>query len=363
MAGMTRVITASAGSAAYRIMIGDSILRDALGGDTAASFESLAVVASSRVYGLHGEYIDESLGALGEQYRLMLMDDGEESKNYAYAGRFLEQFLEGGMNRKSAVIGIGGGVTGDFAGYCAGVFMRGIPVIHVPTTLLAMVDSSIGGKAAVNLAVGKNIVGVFHQPALVVSDTRFLPTLPDRELGNGLAEALKHGCIGEERTLPLLEENDRKSIQAAERITELVALSAAFKSRIVREDERERSLRAILNFGHTVGHAIESSMSYQGIAHGEAVAAGMRVKVEASRRMGLLSDAEAGRVAGVIERYGLMPARRPFDIDLIMEHMKYDKKNFGGAINFVLLGGLGNPIINQQVPGALIKEVMADVLC
>ncbi len=363
MDGMTRVITASAGSAAYRIMIGGSILRDALGGEIAGSFESLAVVASSRVYGLHREYIDASLGALGNRCRLMLMDDGEESKNYAYAGRFLEQFLESGMNRKSAVIAIGGGVTGDFAGYCAGVFMRGIPVIHVPTTLLAMVDSSIGGKTAVNIAVGKNIVGVFHQPAFVASDTRFLSTLPERELGNGLAEALKHGCIGEERTLPLLEENDRESIQADDRVTELVALSAAFKSRIVREDERERDLRAILNFGHTVGHAIESSLSYRGITHGEAVAAGMRVKVEVARRMGLLADAEAARVARVIERYGLVSRRGSFDLDLIMEHMKYDKKNFGGAINFVLLRGLGNPIINQQVPGGLMKEVMADVLC
>lgn len=363
MDGIKRVIQATAGSAAYRIVIGASILREALGGDTASSFESLAVVTSSRVYGLHGSYIDEALSSQGNRCRLMLMDDGEESKNYAYAGRFLERFLESGLNRKSAVIGIGGGVTGDFAGYCAGVFMRGIPVIHVPTTLLAMVDSSIGGKTAVNLAVGKNIAGVFHQPALVVSDMLFLSTLPDRELGNGLAEALKHGCIGEERTLPFLEENDRESIKAPDRITELVALSAAFKSRIVREDERERGLRAILNFGHTVGHAIESSMSYRGITHGEAVAAGMRVKAEAARRMGLLSDAEAGRVARVIGRYGLMPRAGSFDIDLIMEHMKYDKKNFGGAINFVLLRGLGNPIINQQIPGELMREVMADVLC
>ena len=160
-----------------------------------------------------------AMGPLGKRCRLMLMDDGEESKNYAYAGRFLEQFIESGMNRKSAVIGVGGGVVGDFAGYCAAVYMRGIPVIHVPTTLLAMVDSSIGGKVAVNLSVGKNIAGVFHQPAMVVSDSRFLATLPDREFGNGLAEALKHGCIGEEGTLPLLEGNDRESIKAVDNVS------------------------------------------------------------------------------------------------------------------------------------------------
>lgn len=360
---MTRVITATAGSASYRILIGSSILRDALGGDPAGAFESIAVVVSSRVYGLHREYIDDAMGPLGKRCRLMLMDDGEESKNYAYAGRFLEQFIESGMNRKSAVIGVGGGVVGDFAGYCAAVYMRGIPVIHVPTTLLAMVDSSIGGKVAVNLSVGKNIAGVFHQPAMVVSDSRFLATLPDREFGNGLAEALKHGCIGEEGTLPLLEGNDRESIKAVDNVSALVALSAAFKSRIVSEDEHERDLRAILNFGHTVGHAIESSMSFRGITHGEAVAAGMRVKIDAARRSGLLTGAEAERVARVIERYGLMPRPGAFDIDAILEHMKYDKKNFGGAINFVMLRGLGNPIINQRIPRELMKEVMTDVLC
>jgi 3-dehydroquinate synthase len=363
MDGMTRIITAAAGNASYRIMIGGSILREALAGVPAGAYESIVVVASSRVYGLHRDYIDDALGALGGRCSLMLMDDGEENKNYAYAGRFLEQFLESGMTRKSAVIGVGGGVVGDFAGYCAAVFMRGVPVIHVPTTLLAMVDSSIGGKVAVNLSAGKNIAGMFHQPAMVVSDARFLSTLPDKEFGNGLAEALKHGCIGEEGTLTLLEENDRESIRAGDRVAALVALSATFKSRIVCEDERERDLRAILNFGHTVGHAIESSMAYRGITHGEAVAAGMRVKIEAARRTGDVSGADADRVFRVIDRFGLMPRTGVFDIDAIPEHMRYDKKNFGGAINFVMLRGLGNPIINQRVPGVLMKEVMMDVLC
>jgi 3-dehydroquinate synthase len=363
MDGMTRVIAASAGSASYRIMIGNSILREALGGDAAKGFESIAVVVSARVYGLHRGYIDEALAALGGRHCLVPMDDGEESKNYAYAGRFLEQFLEAGLTRKSAVIGIGGGVVGDFAGYCAAVYMRGIPLIHVPTTLLAMVDSSIGGKVAVNLSAGKNIAGMFHQPALVVSDARFLSTLPEREFRNGLAEALKHGCIGEEGTLPLLEENDRGSIQNGDRVAALVALSAAFKARIVQEDEREHGVRAILNFGHTVGHAIESALSFRGITHGEAVAVGMRVKVEAARRTGMLTDEEAGRVVRLIDRYGLMPLTAGLDRDAIMEHMKYDKKNFGGAINFVMLRGLGNPMINQRIPGELMKEVMADVLC
>lgn len=356
-------ISASAGNASYEILIGSSILPEALRREELGRHESIAVIVSSRVYQKHRGYIDESLGTMGERCHLVMFDDREENKSYALGGQFLERFLEMKLNRRSAVIGIGGGVTGDFAGYCAGVYMRGIPVAHVPTTLLAMVDSSIGGKAAVNLSLGKNIAGVFRQPVLVVSDMRFLKTLPDEEFRNGLAEVLKHACIGEKSTLAILEKNDFDSIKREDRLAELIALSAAFKAGVVERDELESDMRAILNFGHTIGHALESFSGYRGISHGEAVAAGIRVKAEVSRRMGLLSGAEAGRINAVIDAYGLMRKKWDIDIDRVIDHMAYDKKNFGGSLNFVLLKGVGKPNINQHIPPDLLLQVMKELLC
>jgi 3-dehydroquinate synthase len=362
MAEVTRTVTASAGSASYDVLIGSSILPAALARKELDAFERVAVFASARVYGLHSDYIDESLAVLGDRRMLILYDDSEENKNYARAGEFLEKFISMKMNRKSAVIGIGGGVTGDFAGFCAGVYMRGVPVMHVPTTLLAMVDSSLGGKVAVNLSVGKNIVGLFHQPSLVVSDVRFLETLPDSEFRNGLSEALKHALIGEPYTLGVLERNDLASIRKEGIVADLVAHSVAFKTGVVERDERENDLRAILNFGHTIGHAIESHLGFRGVSHGEAVAAGMSVKAEISRRLGFITDEEAEQVRAVIGRYGLMREQWGLDVDGIIGHMEYDKKNFGGAINFVLLKGLGKPFINQRIPVDLLKEVMMNVV-
>jgi 3-dehydroquinate synthase len=363
MEGLMRQIPASAGNASYDILIGSSILPESLRREELNRYENIAVVASSRVYDLHRDYIEESLDSLRDRCHLLRFDDREENKSYALAGQFLEQFLEMKLNRRSAVIGIGGGVTGDFAGYCAGVYMRGIPVAHVPTTLLAMVDSSVGGKTAVNLSVGKNIAGVFRQPRLVVSDMKFLRTLPDGEFRNGLSEVLKHALIGEKSTLAILEKNDFDSIRREDLLSELVALSAAFKSSIVERDELENDMRAILNFGHTIGHAIESFTGYRGISHGEAVAAGIRVKAEVSRRMGLLSGAEADRINAVIDAYGLMRKKWDIDINGIIEHMMYDKKNFGGSINFVLLKGVGKPNINQHIPPDLLLKVMKEILC
>lgn len=362
MGEMTRAITARAGAHSYDVLIGSSILPASLARPEMAGFERVAVVASSRVYGLHRDYIDESLSVLGDRCDLMLYEDSEENKSYGRAEEFLEKFIGGKMNRRSAVIGIGGGVTGDFAGFCAGLYMRGVPVVHVPTTLLAMVDSSLGGKVAVNLSVGKNIAGLFHQPRLVVSDVRFLGTLPDEEFRNGLSEALKHGLIGEDTTLGLLERNDPASIRDESAVADLVARSVSFKTGVVERDERESGLRAILNFGHTVGHAIESHLGYRGVSHGEAVAAGMRVTTEISRRLGFLSDEEAGRVRALIERYGLIRRRWGLDPDGVIGHMEYDKKNFAGAINFVLLKGLGRPLINQRIPPDLLKGVMKEIL-
>jgi 3-dehydroquinate synthase len=361
MDGLIHTIGASAGTSSYDILVGNSFLHDAFGRREVTSAERIAFIISARIEGLYGEYVRTALGDIRGKSFFFTMDDREENKSYIYAERFLEKFIAEKINRKGVVIGIGGGVVGDFAGFCAGAYMRGIPVIHVPTTLLAMVDSSIGGKVAVNLTVGKNIVGLFHQPALVVSDLHFLESLSEQEFKNGIVESLKHGLIGDDATLELLEENDLRSIRGVEAISALVSRSVRFKTSIVERDEREAGLRSILNFGHTLGHAIESSKGYRGVSHGQAVAAGMQIKIEASRRMGLLTDYEANRVNALLKRYGLVPGGLDLDVEMVMRHMEFDKKNFGGEVNFVLLKGIGKPFINQRIPVDLLKRVMAEI--
>ena len=361
MAGLRHTIGATTESASYDILIGSSFLPDACRRREISESERIALIVSARTYELHHQYVRESLDDLWDRLFLLPMDDREENKSYAYAEQYFERFIAEKLNRRSIVISVGGGVVGDFAGFCAGVYMRGIPVIHVPTTLLAMVDSSIGGKVAVNLSVGKNIVGLFHQPSLVISDMQFLRSLPEIEFKNGLTECFKHGLLGDDRMLELLEKNGPASIKREDAISELVALSASFKSNIVAGDEREAGLRSILNFGHTIGHAIESSLSYKGIAHGQAVAAGIKIKIEASRRMGLLTGDEAARANEIMSRYGLLPEKIDLDVEQVIRHMEYDKKNFGNAVQFVLLNGFGNPRINQRIDPDLLKEVMVEI--
>ena len=361
MAGVRYTISATTESASYDILIGSSFLPDACRRREISGSERIALIVSARTYELHHQYVRKSLDYLWDRLILLPMDDREENKSYSYAEQYFEKFVSEKLNRRSIVICVGGGVVGDFAGFCAGAYMRGIPVIHVPTTLLAMVDSSIGGKVAVNLTVGKNIVGLFHHPSLVISDVQFLQSLPEAEFKNGLTESFKHGLLGDDRTLELLEKNGPASIKREDAISELVALSASFKSGIVTKDEREAGLRSILNFGHTVGHAIESSFSHKGISHGQAVAAGIKIKIEASRRMSLLTGEEAARVYEIMSRYRLLPEKIDLDVERVIRHMEYDKKNFGNAIQFVLMHGLGNPRINQRIDSDLLKEVMVEI--
>ncbi len=351
---LNAVVTARTAHGSYVIRIGDSILGEALASGGTAPGGVPAAVVNRTVDRLHGEYVRASLPGTTEPAYLV-MEDGEENKSYERAGAFLGEFILRGMDRSSMVTAVGGGVTGDFAGFCAGVFMRGIPVVQVPTTLLAMVDSSIGGKVAVNLSRGKNMVGVFHQPDMVVCDTSFLRTLPFDETKNGLTEALKHGLIGDGGTLELMESCDAESICRPENLARLVALSAAFKAGIVARDERESGIRAILNFGHTAGHAAESLTEYRGIPHGRAVAFGMAVAADMSRRLGLLGDAETDRVFSLIVRYGLMDGMPPLDPAEIIGHMRYDKKNAGGRTRFVLLDGTGNPVIGREVGSDIVR--------
>ncbi len=352
-----KTIRVRAGSSSYDFITGYGILADSGISGIMAKADSAGIVISETVRGLHGDYIDECLTDAGRG-EIFPMKDGEEFKNYAYAGEFFNLLLNAGFSRQSLLVGIGGGVVGDFTGYLAAGFMRGIPVVHAATTLLAMVDSSIGGKTAVNITAGKNIVGSFYQPALVVADIRFLDTLPYSELKNGIAETLKHAIIGEKRLIDLLMNHTPESIRDRDVMEELIVLSAGFKAGIVGRDERESGVRAILNFGHTVGHAIESFLEYRGISHGEAVALGMEAELDISIRMGMLTPDEAEICRELARRYLLVERKFNFDVDGIIGHMKFDKKNRGGSARFALLKGLGVPVFDQEVDESIVREAV-----
>jgi 3-dehydroquinate synthase len=225
-----------------------------------------------------------------------------------------------------------------------------------------MVDSSIGGKTAVNLKYGKNIAGTFHQPGLVLADLNFLRTLPGLEFKNGIAEIFKHGLIGENRTFKMLSDLDAGEIFRLENLEELINLSAAFKASVVAEDEKESGRRAILNFGHTAGHAIESVSGYRGISHGEAVAIGIKAAAVISEMSGLMSPDEKDVILNIMKKIGLGERKINMDAEKIVSHMKYDKKNYSGNINFVLLNGIGNPLINYRVDDKILLKAIKMVI-
>ena len=240
--------------------------------------------------------------------------------------------------------------------------MRGIPVVQVPTTVLSMVDSSVGGKVAVNMTKGKNIIGAFHQPSAVFAEIEFLQTLSRDDFCDGLVESLKHGLIGDSETLQIFKDNDLQSIKKSKIIENLVCKSVQFKGSVVEKDETEGGLRAILNFGHTAAHAIESLMEYTGISHGEAVAIGILIALDISYRRKTLSKDELDSVFEIVRKYNLVRVSLNLDVNDIVHHMKYDKKNKNGNINFVLLNGIGNPEYNQNVSHELLEESICGIL-
>jgi len=286
------------------------------------------------------------------------MPDGEEYKSLDFARDAFEWMLGAGLGRKSAVVGVGGGVVGDFSGFLAALFMRGLPVIHVPTTLLAMVDSSVGGKVAVNISAGKNIVGAFHQPSLVVADVSLLATLPEEEIRNGLTEAVKHALIGEKSLLEMLERTAPGEVRKPDVLDAMVYGSVRFKGDVVGRDEHEHGMRAILNFGHTVGHALESLSAYRGISHGQAVALGMKAELKISHNLGMLPAGECREAMDLVDKFALAGTRVRFDTAEIVRHMRFDKKNSGGSIRPVLLEGIGKPVYDIPVEEAVLEEAM-----
>jgi shikimate kinase/3-dehydroquinate synthase len=322
------------------------------------------VVSDSDVHPHYGRRAEASLRDAGFEADSCVVPAGEASKNLETASRIYEWLVGRRAERGHVVVALGGGMIGDLAGFVAATFLRGLPLVHVPTSLLAMVDASIGGKVAVDLPQGKNLVGAFYQPRLVVTDVATLKTLPPRELTAGWAEVTKHALIQDADLLTLLEESAPALTGLEPEITtEVVRRSVAIKAQVVSEDERETTgRRTILNYGHTVAHALEVAADYTGLLHGEAVAIGMTAAAEIGRRIELTPPALVERQRALLERFGL-PVKAPaLSLDRVLDAIALDKKVSGKAVRWVLLADVGLPMLRQDVPEPLVRQVVAELL-
>jgi shikimate kinase / 3-dehydroquinate synthase len=322
----------------------------------------VAIVTNTTVAPLYLAALRAPLDAAGKQVIEIVLPDGEEYKNWASLMQIFDALLANKCDRKTTLVALGGGVIGDLTGYAAASYMRGVAFIQVPTTLLAQVDSSVGGKTGINHPLGKNMIGAFYQPQAVIADTATLDTLPARELSAGLAEVIKHGAIIDAAFFDWIEANIGKLMaRDPAALAHAIARSCEIKAEVVRQDEREGGLRAILNFGHTFGHAIEAGLGYGQWLHGEAVGCGMVMAAELSCRMGYIERACVERVTALVAAAGL-PVKAPdLGTERWLELMEVDKKNEGGAIKFILLKPLGSPRIGRVPQEHLLATLAACV--
>jgi len=348
------------GARAYPIQIGEGLLSDAGLILPHLDLPRAAIVTNTTVAALYLQQLSEALRALGVEVNSIVLADGERYKEWTTLNRIYDALIEGRCDRKTTLIALGGGVIGDLAGFAAATYMRGIPFIQVPTTLLAQVDSSVGGKTGINHPSGKNMIGAFYQPRLVLADTAVLKSLPQRELSAGLAEVIKHGLVRDEKFVVWLEQNVEK-VRACDQqaLAHAVRRCCEIKAAMVAEDERETGVRALLNFGHTFGHAIESGLGYGKWLHGEAVAAGMVMAADLSWRMGYIAQADVERIVALLKRAGLPTAQPGIAPARLLELMAVDKKTEGGKLRFVLLDGIGAASLRGDVPDGPLQQALA----
>ena len=308
---------------------------------------------------LHGDTLEQGLADADFGINTLLVPEGEEQKSLGTAGRLYHELTEAYAERTTPILALGGGVIGDLTGFVAATYLRGVPFIQLPTTLLAQVDSSIGGKVAVDHGQMKNKIGAFYQPRLVIADTDTLETLPASELANGLAEVIKSAAIRDKKFFAFLENNiERAKSLDAEVLEEIVFQTASIKVGVVEKDERDLGLRGILNYGHTIGHAIESTSDFN-MKHGRAIAIGMLAAARISNKMGTLDENEVDRLKRVIEKAGLSAEMPKLEVARITQAMKHDKKVLRDKIRFVLLKSIGNAFITDEVSPSLVEEVLA----
>jgi 3-dehydroquinate synthase len=349
------------GARSYPIHIGAGILGRADLYEPHLRGRRVAVVTNETVAALHLTTLREALNSAGtSQPIVIVLPDGEAFKSWESLDRIYAALLEARADRHTVVLALGGGVIGDIAGFAAATYQRGIAHLQLPTTLLAQVDSSVGGKTAINHALGKNMVGAFHQPVAVIADTASLATLPPREYASGLAEVAKYGAIHDLDFLEWIERHARELVaRSPGPLAHAIRRSCEIKAEIVAADEREAGARALLNFGHTFGHAIESACGYGHWLHGEAVAMGMALAASFSARTGRISGQEAERLVALLALLGLPVAAPAIAVDRWMEFIGRDKKNEGGGITLILLDALGSGAIVKGTPDRALREFLA----
>lgn len=350
------------GHAAYPIVIGSGLLGNRELLNSLIPTGDLAVVTNTTVAALYLEKLQSALS--GRRIAECVLPDGEQFKTLQTLGLVFDVLVEARLHRDATILALGGGVVGDMAGFAAASYQRGVGYVQIPTTLLALVDSSVGGKTGVNHPGGKNLIGAFYQPLAVIADIDTLATLPDRELRAGLAEIIKYGCIWDPAFFDWLESHiDQLIRREIPSLSFAIERSCQIKATVVGKDERESNLRAILNFGHTFGHAIESATNYKTYLHGEAVALGMLMASDLSHRLGLLDAQSRERVRGLLARAGL-PAEAPrIGMSRAADLMRMDKKVLAGTVRLILLEGLGRARVTgdypQNVLDATLREFFA----
>jgi 3-dehydroquinate synthase len=361
MSPRTTIITARQGEVAYDITIAPGLLGEAPERLAALSMSSRACIVTDTNVAPHARALRATLAAAGIDASLTIAPAGEAHKNLATLSTIYDELLALKIDRSTPVLAMGGGVIGDMGGFAAATLLRGLPFVQIPTTLLAMVDASVGGKTGVDHARGKNLIGAFHPPIAVLIDPQTLRTLPPRELRSGLAECIKHDAIRDAEGLAALEMNIHRALALdGEYLTSLVAHNVAIKAAIVEADPFERGERALLNFGHTFGHAIESASRFA-YSHGEAVALGMCAAAHASWRLGLIDRTARQRLAALIEQAGLPTGGLELDVEQVVEAMSFDKKARAGRPRFVLLDRIGHAIVRDDVDDAVAREAIASL--
>jgi len=358
-----REVKVRLGARSYPIFVGAGILPEV--GSLARPYLSggrVLVVTNPAVASLYAEIVERSLVAAGFTVGRAEIPDGEEYKTLSTVARLYDAALDAALERGDAVLALGGGVVGDVAGFLAATYMRGVAFVQVPTTLLAQVDSSVGGKVGVNHPRGKNLIGAFYQPRLVVADTRTLVSLSAREIRAGVAEVIKYGVIYDAAFFGWLEANIEALLNLEDTaVEEAVAISCTIKAAVVSADETEKELRAILNFGHTLGHALEAATGYGRFIHGEAVAIGMVFAARLAEHLGYFNAAGVERVAALVRRAGL-PTTIPPDVsaDALLDAMRRDKKVAAGELTFILPEAIGKVRIVRGVPVAAVRAALLE---
>lgn len=363
---MNERIAVSLGARSYDIHVGPGLLNEA--GRLLAPMAKgpIPVVTDANVAFLHLDRFVGVLEAAGLHPKPIVLDPGEGTKSFAWLGKLVSELLATGVDRSGLIVALGGGVIGDLTGFAAGILKRGVAFAQIPTTLLSQVDSSVGGKTAINVPEGKNLVGVFHQPKIVLADTDVLGTLPKRELLAGYAEVMKTGALGDADYFAWLEQNAVRALNGeVDAIVHTVAHACRMKAGIVERDEHERGERALLNLGHTFGHALETTTGFSSrLLHGEGVAIGMALAFELSVKLGLCPAADAARVVAHLKAVGLpasiddIAGPRP-SIDEMIAAMAHDKKVKDGKLIFVLARRIGETFVTGEVPVEAVREVLS----